>query len=262
MENVFYKHCYKKATNHLTHWLCRLFILYKRFRGVCYDDRLNNLSVSESFLLDDKKIAKFIQNRLPEVNPSTKEELAIMDDFDDVFMNFIEFLQNCENYELNVTQIFALFYILCDSTKNTDIILSHIKYLSIEGQSKTKRSLWEGGKYDQETRRNYFNRCIIQFESITERAQAIDDRAISPKLRKAVWKKCKNKKCNICCDDITDKNFEAGHITSRALGGQTELNNLIAICFACNRGMGIRNAYEYQSDFYPEIYNEMTNVSV
>jgi hypothetical protein len=39
---------------------------------------------------------------------------------------------------------------------------------------------------------------------------------------------------------------------ARALGGQVTIENLIPICFTCNRAMGTRNAWEFKRDMYPE----------
>ena len=254
MTGVFLEHCYKKAANYWVHWVCRCFLLYKRSRGLFKDSKLNNSAVSEIFLIEDKQIKKLIEINSPEFNPRTETELQYIYDFDDVFRTFISFLQKIGDdvwSKLNPTQIFALFYVLCDDTKDEDIILSHIPYLSREGQSRSKRSLWES-RDEREPRRQYFNRCLTQIESITERALPFDDRQISKSLKKKVWEKCVDNECEICEDEITEKDFEAGHIVARILGGQTCLENLIPICFACNRGMGTKNAYEYKKDMYPE----------
>lgn len=254
MTNTFFEHCHKKAANYWVHWICRCFLLYKRFHGLCKEAKLNNSPVSETFLIEDKQIKKLIELNSPEFNPRTEEEISYIHEFDDVFRAFIAFLQQIGDdgwSRLNPTQIFALFYVLCDDSRDTDIILSHIPYLSREGQARNKRSLWES-RDEREPRRAYFNRCLTQMEAINERALPVDDRQISKALKKQVWAKCIDNQCEICEDEIDEKEFEAGHIVARALGGPSVLENLIPICFACNRGMGTRNAYEYKKDMYPE----------
>ena len=249
MTNTFFEHCHKKAANYWVHWICRCFLLYKRFNTKCHSDKLNALPVSEIFLIEDKLIKKLIEVNSPEFNPKDDE---LIHEFDDVFRGFIEFLQRFEEgSRLNPTQIFALFYVICDDSKDTSIMLSHIPYLAREGYKKDKRTMWES-KDEREPRREYFNRCFNQLTSITERAMPLDDRQISKALKKLVWAKCVENQCEICEDDITEKEFEAGHIIARALGGQVNIENLIPICFTCNRGMGTRNAYEYKKDMYPE----------
>ena len=232
-------------------WACRCFLLFKRFYVLFKDAKLNDLPVSELFLLSDPDIKKLIERNSPEFNLLTDEMII---QFDDIFREFIEFLQKCNDARwkcINATQIFALFYKFCDKSKITNIILSHMPYLSREGNIKSKKILW-GSKDDREPRRKYFDKCIAQINSITEHALPLDDRNITKALKKQVWAKCVNNMCEICKDEIIESEFEAGHIKARALGGQTELDNLIPMCFACNRCMGTKNAYDYKKDTYPE----------
>ena len=249
MTDVFYEHCYKKATNYWVHWISRCFILYKRYHGICYAEKLNSLPVSETFLLEDKQIKKLIEMNSPEFNP---RDIEIIHEFDDVFRAFIEFLQRFQEYcRLNPTQIFALFYVLCDDSKNSDIILSHIPYMSKLGSSKDKKQMWES-RDEREPRREYFNKCLQQFNSIVDMAAPYDDRQIPKALRKRVWAKCIDGLCCCCEDEEIDEDcFEAGHIVPRALGGQVSIDNLIPICFDCNKAMGTRNFHEYKKDIYP-----------
>lgn len=249
MTDIFYEHCYKKATNYWVHWVSRCFLLYKRYRCICHADKLNNLPVSETFLLEDKQIKKLIEINSHEFNP---RDIEVIHEFDDVFRSFIEFLQRFqEGIRINPTQIFALFYVLCDDTKNHDIIMSHIPYLAKLGSNKDKKQMWES-KDEREPRREYFNDCLEQLSSIVDVAAPYDDRHISKALRKRVWAKCVDGLC-CCCEDeeIDEECFEAGHIVARALGGQVSIDNLIPICFDCNRAMGTRNFYEYKKDIYP-----------
>jgi hypothetical protein len=248
MTNTFFEHCYKKATTYWVHWVARCFILYKRFHGKLNTNKSNNLPVSEWFLLEDKQIKKLIEINSIELNPRNVE---IINEFDDVFRGFIEFIQRFpEETCLNPTQIFALFYLLCDESKDTDMILTHIPYLAKEGHRKDKRTMWES-KDEKEPRRIYFNKCLDQLSSIVTPAYPYDDRQITKSIKNRVWEKCVNNVCEICDGEIDKYNFEAGHIVSRALGGQLSIDNLIPVCFECNRGMGTRNAYEYKRDVYP-----------
>jgi hypothetical protein len=83
------------------------------------------------------------------------------------------------------------------------------------------------------------------------KACAYDERQTTKKLKKQVWEKCVDNKCDICQNEIAFNRFDAGHIIARARGGQTDISNLIPICFDCNHAMGTRNAYEYKRDKYP-----------
>jgi len=248
MMTTFVEHCYKKASNFWIHWVCRCFFLFKRFKGLFEKSEFNIQSESEIFLIEDKQYKKLIDINSPELNP---KDINIIYDFDDVFRAFIEFLCHFES-KLNPTQIFAMFYVLCDTSKDVDIISSHIPYISREGYHKENRTMWES-KEKKEPRRIYFNQCLEQFRMINKQAAPFDDRQISKALKKLVWEKCINNKCEICEDEISKTDFEAGHIVARAMGGQINIDNLIPICFTCNRSMGIRNAYEFKRDEFPHL---------
>jgi hypothetical protein len=253
MTDVFFENCYKKATNYWVHWVSRCFLLYKRYHGICYAEKLNTLPVSETFLLEDKQIKKLIEINSPEFNPRDAE---LIHEFDDVFRAFIEFLQRVQKgCRLNPTQIFALFYVLCDDSKKPDVIMSHIPYLAKLGSTKDKKQMWES-KDEKEPRREYFNGCLDQLSSIVDVAAPYDDRQISKALRKRVWAKCADGLC-LCCEDeeIDENTFEAGHIVARDLGGQVSIDNLVPICFTCNRSMGTRNFHEYKKDVFPHTVN-------
>ncbi len=240
---IFFSRCYKKANNYWVHWVARCFLLYNDF--------VNNLDlkdVCQTFLKEDKNIKKYIENNNTILNDKSNE---FIHNFDDVFRDFIKFLERFdENICLNPTQIFALFYVLCDKNKNTEMVLTHIPNLSKEGKSKDKKTMWES-KDKKTTRREYFNECLNRLSSITEPPLPLDDRQITKALRKKVWKKCRNNMCEICHTNIDFKNFEAGHIIARACGGTIDIDNLIPICFDCNRGMRTRHADEYKKDEYP-----------
>lgn len=53
-------------------------------------------------------------------------------------------------------------------------------------------------------------------------------------------------KC-LCCKkiNISNTNFEVGHVLSEKNGGTHEINNLRPICFACNHSMGTENMVDY-----------------
>jgi hypothetical protein len=57
-----------------------------------------------------------------------------------------------------------------------------------------------------------------------------------------------------CCDvnEITQFQFECGHIISEASGGPTSLDNLLPICSSCNRSMHTMNLYEFKRKHFVE----------
>lgn len=71
-------------------------------------------------------------------------------------------------------------------------------------------------------------------------------------VKREVWNKIIGEeigksKCQ-CCEktDITQLNFQCGHIQSEAEGGEIHVNNLLPICEVCNSSMGTKNLYEFK----------------
>jgi len=243
MDDVFFPRCTKKATKFWVNWAARCFLLFTRF----IEEEECQIPSSTSFLKSDSKIKELINSNHSTLEPSQEEFEA----FHDVFLEFIEFLQKLDVLIIfNPTQMFALFYHLCEDTVNRDVLRTHMLLFSKWGKCKDFKKLWESTS-ELEPRRKHYDNCLARLQTMTEPA-VIDDRPISKKLRKQVWAKCVDGKCQICCDnEITYDDFEAGHIIARAALGLTELDNLIPICFECNRAMGVRNAYEFKRDVYP-----------
>jgi len=235
MTDIFLKRCTKKADKYTVNWMARCYLIFKSVDNP-----------SEAFLIGDKVISSRIKSSHSSLHPSD-DEFA---DFHDAFLDFKEFLSNLDaSITFNPTQIFALFYGLCENRNNHEIIHSYMPYFSKDGQQRYFKRLWESDP--EESRRGYFDACLEQIRDMTTMASPYDDRQVTKSLRKRVWEKCENGKCLICQESIDKDNFEAGHIVARAKGGQTELENLIPICFNCNRSMGTRNAYEYKESRYP-----------
>jgi hypothetical protein len=243
MMDTFYAHCSKKADSFRTNWVVRCFLLFEKHRL----GELNEQKLYQVFLTDDAEIGKMVKNNLPILNPSDE----VLNDFDDVFKDFISFLQRMDDEQvLNPTQIFALFHHLCEEGRDLAILKSHMPLFSKEGQKRPVKSLWKSAGTTT-PRREYFNKCVSQLEAMVETAQPIDEKPITKKLKAEVWKKCLDKMCECCQKEITKTSFEAGHIIARAKGGPTEIDNLVAICGDCNKRMATRNLYEFKQDVYP-----------
>lgn len=252
MTDVFFERCSKKSLKYQTHWATRCFLLFKRSKEVV-DDKTK--PTSETFLIPDSKINKMIRNNLGLLNPTDE----VLDNFKNIFENFISFLQmQDEGIMFNPTQMFAIFNHFCVSSNvDKDILKTHMKVFSKEGAKKKYKNMWEC-KNVVEPRRDYFNHCVAELESMVEVAIDIDDRPITKKMKMQVFKKCVDGKCAICEEtEINKKCFEVGHIQARELGGQGELDNLLPMCFDCNRSMGTRNALEYKRDVFPHLFGKV-----
>ena len=239
MDESFFKHCTKKAPKFNVNWMARCYLLFKS---------VGEEHPSETFLINDKTISTRIKTSHSSLNPSD-DEIA---EFNDAFLDFVEFLSKLtDSITFNPTQMFALFYCLCENKYNHEIVHSYMPYFSKDGQAKYFKNLWESE--DFEPRRRYFDACVEQIRDMKTTANPYDDRPVTKSLRKKVWEKCLDSKCTICQDTIMEDDFEAGHIIARAKGGPTEIDNLIPICFTCNRSMGTRNANEYKKAAYPYV---------
>jgi hypothetical protein len=237
MIDKFFKHCTKKAACYWVQWITRLYLLHTTFqKGVSSES-----PPSEDFLKGDKIIGKMIKNK-DNLLDTTRDKFA---KFNYAFNKFIEFIESLdEGIKFDPTQIYALFYHLLEKP-NVDILRSHMGFYS----KGSKKNLWESTSVGP--RRVYFNECIEKLGAMIDFATPIDNTKISKKLRKQVFDKG-NGICDICKKtQITLKKFEAGHIISRAMGGEAVIDNLIPICIDCNRRMGTRHAEEFRRDVYP-----------
>ena len=65
-----------------------------------------------------------------------------------------------------------------------------------------------------------------------------------------------------CCEatEITQLQFECGHIIPESNGGPTILENLLPICMSCNRSMHTINLYEFKRKHFVETMNEQKEI--
>jgi ribosomal protein L31 len=87
-------------------------------------------------------------------------------------------------------------------------------------------------------------------------------KVLPKKIRELVWNKyigdtIGKTKC-LCCKvtDITQMNFNCGHIISEYNNGKPEIDNLLPICSLCNMSMGKKN----MNDFIKEYSLHKTNI--
>jgi hypothetical protein len=77
---------------------------------------------------------------------------------------------------------------------------------------------------------------------------------IPKKFRILVWDKYigldKGKSKCLCCDEkeITQMDFECGHIIAEANGGQIHIDNLIPLCNICNNSMATKNYFVFKKE--------------
>ena len=73
----------------------------------------------------------------------------------------------------------------------------------------------------------------------------VDESTISGPLRIQVLEAAQGR-CQLCGTSIKEAPIDVDHIIPRSLGGKTELSNLQALCYRCNRGKGNRSTVDYR----------------
>lgn len=74
---------------------------------------------------------------------------------------------------------------------------------------------------------------------------------ISKVLRNKVWNTYIGQdkgigKCYVCDTQISQQNFECGHVIAAALGGNNNIDNFRPICGTCNKSMGVQNLEDFK----------------
>lgn len=81
---------------------------------------------------------------------------------------------------------------------------------------------------------------------------------IPASLRKAVWHTYigveKGLSVCPCCkiQNISQLEFDCGHVVAEARGGETNLDNLRPVCHTCNLSMGTRDMFEFAKQHFQE----------
>lgn len=93
-------------------------------------------------------------------------------------------------------------------------------------------------------------------EEIIAKRKTRKKKNIPKVLKDQVWDKYIGEtigkaKC-LCCknNNITQKNFDAGHIIAESKNGKNAIENLRPICKQCNLSMGNKNMYDFIKEYY------------
>jgi len=93
------------------------------------------------------------------------------------------------------------------------------------------------------------NRVYLSNQATTQKKNKAN---ISKALRMKVWETYIGLEKGIakccCCEtsDISQFNFDCGHVIAESLGGSTTFENLRPICQVCNSSMGKKNMFEFK----------------
>jgi hypothetical protein len=75
-------------------------------------------------------------------------------------------------------------------------------------------------------------------------------------LKIAVWKthigmEIGTTLCSVCkTNQISQMDFQCGHIKAESEGGETCLSNLIPVCSKCNQSMGTKNLNSFRDTYF------------
>ncbi len=111
-----------------------------------------------------------------------------------------------------------------------------------------------------------FNNLQIEYEKLKEKLKETQikprekyKQKLSTVLRFAVWnntigQKVAVHKC-LCCNsnEISQQNFQCGHVISRFNGGEDVIDNLVPICGTCNGSMGTMDMDFFMKTLTPSI---------
>ena len=83
-------------------------------------------------------------------------------------------------------------------------------------------------------------------------------RRVPAAVRVALWnawhgRECGVGSCQCCGGEVTQQDFEAGHVVSAARGGSAQLGNLRVLCRTCNRSMGSRDMREFAAQHFGRV---------
>ena len=89
-------------------------------------------------------------------------------------------------------------------------------------------------------------RRIAELESLLRQRDKPRRKSLNAALRMGLWnsefgEKNANGQCYCCTREVTQQNFEAGHIISVANNGPDHLSNLRVVCRKCNLSMGTQD---------------------
>lgn len=240
---------HKKPDNYWIQWVCRFYFLFFAVKELKSDELTLDV-------FDNASAAVFTLGDTDYKHKCTPKDKKLNDpasivEFHDVFEAFHDFLNSdvCRNIELNPTQLFALFQYVAMNMDSLHLIdSSHIKVFYNEGKEQSYKRMWEKVTPNS-FRATYYKECLSRLSAIIETVESnVFEAKISKKLKHEVWvhwfKDCDTAVCP-CGTAITEVENHCGHVTARAKGGKTSVDNLRPICASCNLRMKTRNLNIY-----------------
>lgn len=90
-------------------------------------------------------------------------------------------------------------------------------------------------------------KCVrMDIDNTISNSSSIRKRKLPSAVRFSLWNNTFGERvgfgtCYCCGREVTQQNFEAGHVQAKSKGGSDSLSNLRVLCRVCNNSMGSEN---------------------
>jgi hypothetical protein len=173
MLSFFFGHCTKQAHKYYTHWLCRLYEMFRVYK--------TRGDVMDAFLTKDSVYIKRAQKNSIVFDDETFGE------FHEMFRKFMNLLRTLDkSVKFNPTQMFALFHHMFEYG---EIIISKKKLKTFADNGKTEKDIWES-KVAQPERIEYYREVRLNLDTL--RNEALHKKRPRKKLSDTVCSTCGN----------------------------------------------------------------------
>jgi hypothetical protein len=226
--------------------------LMKHMKKNCQVIKKKNINVDD--ILNKKNDSKLKQ--LENENNNLKKIIEQRDN------NFREQIEKIINDKLMILLEGNKYGICAKNSQSSEVLKNEFPEKSKIIDETLDNKIFEKSKIIDETLDNkIFEKSKIIDETldnkIFEKSKIKKTKKKIPKgFRLLVWQKYlgieKGKGVCMCCEEkeITQLEFECGHIISEACGGELILNNILPICSLCNNSMGVQNLYHYKKKLF------------
>jgi len=245
MTTLLREHCVLNPKQYWLHWLLPCYLIEQSADG---DERV------KSYMVKDAVISQMIKKGSPLLESTPESEAA----FDAAIQRFFAFLGGLPaGVKLTPTQFYAAYTHLLDADEGREAILtSHMKDWSTAGMKPAERKMWENRGFEDEARKDSFERSVDELDRILVPAEEVGARKTMPKkLRDRVWVtsfgEAEDGECYCCKEAIAVTNWECAHKVAVKHGGKDEVSNLVPTCRTCNRSMGTEDLEIYKARYHP-----------
>uniref|UniRef100_A0A6C0D3T0 HNH domain-containing protein n=1 Tax=viral metagenome TaxID=1070528 RepID=A0A6C0D3T0_9ZZZZ len=242
-------HADMKVEKYWCQWLAKIYLMRFPPEGMTH---------FQVFEMEDSKIAGVILNNHPWLT-FNEEQFA---SFKCMMRTFYRFISNLTK-KLSLPAFFASFMVLSMNEVTEETLSSHINYFV---QHVDVRKCWVGRKNEKSGLKYTADEVTFEYRRIYNIMSQyttlfVEEKRINiPRKTRAICESlvfCERDEalCPIGCGRLIKRNkkrnYVMGHVKARAHGGKMTPDNLLPICYDCNRDMHDQHMYEYQNNCYP-----------